>query len=670
MQESLLAGQVRVLESLAQGSPLEDVLTACLEYCEANSEDMLCSILLLDREGKHLRHGAAPSLPREYMDFIDGSGIGPAAGSCGTAAYRGEAVIVEDIATDPLWAGYRSAALPFGLRSCWSTPIFDKDRKVLGTFAIYYRKPGRPSEDHLLLIGSVTHIAGIAIACRRDEEEKRMIFERISDAFVALDASWRYIFVNARAGKLLGREPASLLGKRMWDEYPEIMEMNLRPTLERAMFEQQAVMLEEFFAPIGKWIEAHIYPSREGLSVYFCDVTNRKRAEEKQRQSEKLTAIGQLAGGIAHDFNNQLSVMLGYAGLLENRIADPELKRYAGSIVRAANRSGDLTRNLLSFSRQGRVENVPIDMHDLIGEVVELLTHSIDRRIAIRKEFEAGYAFVEGDPANMQNALLNLALNARDAMPEGGDLVFATRAAEIPALSTQGPSWKGEAWDPEDDLSDLTPGSYLRISVSDTGTGMTEEVRNRIFDPFFTTKPLGKGTGMGMASVFGTVKSHKGKILVDTRLGSGTAFHLFLPLAGTAKPPIGERRGAASTPPRGLQVLIVDDELQVRNLIADILKAGGHKVLDASGGRDGLRILEERWREIDLIILDMVMADIDGFETFQRIRRIHPDAKVIISSGYSPAGRIEALLEMGAKGFLQKPFVREELERMIAGAMD
>ena len=185
---------------------------------------------------------------------------------------------------------------------------------------------------------------------------------------------------------------------------------------------------------------------------------------------------------------------------------------------------------------------------------------------------------------------------------------------------------------------------------------MSDEVRNRMFEPFFTTKPVGKGTGMGMASVFGTVKSHKGKILVETRLGAGTVFDLFLPLAGMATLRMEEKREAAPTPPRGLRILVVDDEVQVRDLITDMLRAGGHKVLGALGGRDGLIIFQECWREIDLVILDMIMADIDGFETYQEIKNIHPDAKVILSIGLQPRGESRIAAGNGGQGVPAEAF--------------
>ena len=553
-RETLFNVQVQVLEKVATGAPLGEILDSSLRLCEEQSEEMLCSILLLDSQGKHLRHGAAPSLPAEYMRSIDGSAIGPCAGSCGTAAFRGQAVIVEDIETDPCWAEYRKLARPHGLRACWSTPIFDSHQKVLGTFAIYYRLPGRPTERHLELIGIITHLMSIAIT--------------------------------------------------------------------------------------------------------------RHQTEAALRQSEKMTAIGQLAGGIAHDFNNQLSIILGYAELLCSRLSQSDLIRFSEPIVIAAKRSGELTKNLLSFSRQGHFEKVLIDFHELIDEVLDLLGHTIDRRIVLKREFRADHAFVLGDPTRIQNAILNLALNARDAIADSGTILISTAVIEAdgsdPGNRQAGPTAAGET------MSALPFGTYLRVSVTDTGSGMTEETKSRIFEPFFTTKPAGKGTGLGLAAVFGTVKIHGGWISVDTRLGVGSAFHIYLPLAERKS----EAKGVvADQSPQGVRILVVEDELQVREMLDAMLSIEGHAVTTANGGNQALAIYGKRWRDIDLVILDMVMADMSGYETFFALQRINPSVKVLISSGYGSEGKVQDMLKNGALGLLQKPYLKGQLDMMIAKAL-
>jgi signal transduction histidine kinase/CheY-like chemotaxis protein len=464
--------------------------------------------------------------------------------------------------------------------------------------------------------------------------------------------------VNAKAGQLLNRKPADLFGKHIFTEFPG---GNYRKQFEKSLAEQTYVCLEEYYAPIGKWFETRVYPSADGVSVYFHDVTERRLDEERQRQSEKLTAIGHLAGGVAHDFNNQLAVILGYAGLLENRLTDPETKRFASAILRAANRSGDLTRNLLAFSRQGHYENVPVDLHELIIEVCDLLSHSLEKRIEVIRELDAPRAVVMGDPATLQNALLNLALNARDAMPNGGLLVFRTSALERPMMGN-GPGTL--PW--HRDLDDLPAGVWFHVEVRDTGTGMSDEARRHVFEPFFTTKPVGKGTGLGLASVFGTVKTHGGRITLESAPGRGTVFHLAFPAAAAAAEDARSPHGAPST--RSLKVLVVDDDAPVREIMKDMLRESGHVVREAGGGREALEIFRAS-ADIDLVILDLMMADMDGSATFAELALIRPQVPVVLSTGYPGDAKIPALMEAGVRGLLQKPYEKSQLDRMIAAVM-
>lgn len=503
-------GRLRVMESIANGAPLGDILEACLSFCESHSPGLIASILLLEN-GDTLRHGAAPRLPEAYIRAVDGSAIGPSAGSCGTAAFRGQPVFVADIATDPLWENYRQLALPHGLRSCWSTPILDGHQAVLGTFAIYYPEPGDPPDRHLALIGMVTHLAALAISRRREEVERRRIFERISDGFVALDRRWCYTYVNEKAGRMFGKDPESLVGRHIWTEFPEGVGQKFHQAYERALRDQVPERLEEYYPPYDRWFENRIYPSPEGLSIYFLDVTERRREEESRRSAEKLTSLGMLASGVAHDFNNHLSLILGYADLLADKLRDAELKPHVEAIVSAARISGELTRGLLTFARQSPLEAVPLDLHELILEALALAKAGLPPGIRVRPRLEAQRSQVLGDPAGLQNALLNLVFNARDAMPDGGE-IRVTTALEGPG-ALEGP-----------------PRNALRLTVADSGHGMSEAVRKRVFEPFFTTKPPGKGTGMGLASVFGTVQALGGRISVESAPGKGAAFHVLLPL--------------------------------------------------------------------------------------------------------------------------------------------
>jgi len=404
-----------------------------------------------------------------------------------------------------------------------------------------------------------------------------------------------------------------------------------------------------------RWHSSLALPQRDAHGAILkwfgstTDVTDRKRSEEALLQSQKMNAIGQLAGGVAHDFNNQLAVILGLAELLEHQVQDPELRECTDGILQAANRCRDLTKNLLAFSRKRQLERVAVDVHALIDETIRLLERSLDKRIKVARQLNAQRAVIRGDPSQLQNALLNLALNARDAMPHGGSITFSTELRE----------------------GDLPEGTYLSVCVSDTGTGMSDEVKSHIFEPFFTTKPVGQGTGMGMASVHGTVESHAGTIHVHSELGRGTAIRIDLPLAelqsarrDSARP----RRTSAS--PVGLRILVVDDESAVGNMLARSLEGAGHHVTVAASGEEALRCYADGGSAFDLVVLDVVMPGLGGAETFKRLRAIRSDAKIVLCSGFGAEGAADALLEAGARGLLQKPFEQHQLLAAIAATMD
>ncbi|MFW5882452.1 MAG: PAS domain S-box protein [Planctomycetota bacterium] len=415
--------------------------------------------------------------------------------------------------------------------------------------------------------------------------------------------------------------------------------------------------------PDGVWIDLRVIPilgsdSEVKLFVEWVrDITARKRAEQEHEElqaqilhTQKMDAIGQLAGGVAHDFNNQLTGVLGFASMLLKRLDDQHLKRYAEQIIASARRSSDLTQKLLAFSRKGQFQRIPVDVHRIINDTVEMLQHSIDKRIRILRHFDAQLARIVGDPSLLQNALLNLAVNARDAMSEGGEMTFTTTVATLEARTIPG--------------FELSSGRYLVVGVEDTGCGMSQEVQAHLFEPFFTTKEAGRGTGMGLASVFGTVKQHQGAITVYSESGLGTIFRLYLPLA---EQPVEAECG--DTPPRAmrsqLRILVVDDEDFVRDLVDEMLTDAGHRVTCAEDGVRAVERYRQDWPEIDLVILDMIMPGLDGRDTFRAMKAINPAIRAILASGYSLNEQSQAILAEGALGFVQKPFSPDELLRAV-----
>ncbi len=391
-----------------------------------------------------------------------------------------------------------------------------------------------------------------------------------------------------------------------------------------------------------------------GLTSVIRDVTERVRMQERLRQSEKMEAIGQLAGGIAHDFNNQLSGILGFADLLHTELAaDPELASYAEYIITGVKRSSTLTTQLLAFARKGKYLTESVDAHKIVREVVTLLERTIEKKIALRRHLDASPCVTQGDPAQLQNAVLNLAINARDAMPEGGEICFNTAVVTLDRQYCAHSQF------------DLQPGRFVRLSVTDTGVGIAREVQHRIFEPFFTTKEPGRGTGMGLAAVYGTVKSHAGAVSVYSEPGKGSTFNLYLPLS----PAVENVESTVETPLRPIRcegrVFVVDDEPLVRMAAVSILKRLGCSVITADDGREAVACYAREWDEIDLVILDLVMPQMDGRDTFRAMRDINPAVKVLLSSGFSINGEAQQMLDQGALGFIQKPFRAGDLGEKV-----
>jgi len=398
------------------------------------------------------------------------------------------------------------------------------------------------------------------------------------------------------------------------------------------------------------------------LQGTFQDITERKQAEQERkhleaqlRQAHKMEAVGQLAGGIAHDFNNILTAIMGNAELLKMDLPDgSEQSTSTDEIIKGAARAANLTRQLLAFARKGNREVTPVDIHNTVHQTVGILTHTIDRRIEIRLDLNASPSTVMGDPAQLQNALLNLGVNARDAMGDGGVLTFATRCMTLTRA------------DCDEHPYELTPGDFLEITVTDTGSGIDQKTQKKIFEPFFTTKEIGKGTGLGLAGVYGCVRSHDGSVSVSSKPNCGATFTILLPLANADAPAAGGAV-ASDQPIRGTgHVLVVDDEDSVREFVRTSLQNLGYTVSTCPDGAEGIDYYREHHQEIDLIILDLIMPRMSGQDAFGEIKRIDANAKVLVSSGFSHTQATRQMLDKGALGLLSKPFQITELAQAVA----
>ncbi len=383
------------------------------------------------------------------------------------------------------------------------------------------------------------------------------------------------------------------------------------------------------------------------------DVTAQKRSEEEFQQlqvrlqrTERMRAIGQLAGGVAHEFNNQLaSVFFFVDSVKKGTLGTRQLHRYADLLRNGAERISELTQKLLDFSRQGSPKREIFDVHDVLRESLDILEQTLGCRIRVVRELLAPHSILLGDRAQISSAVLNLAINARDAMAGVGTLTVSTVCVTLD----------------EEDCRRLPhengfgPGTYIRLSVADTGEGMDAVTRERIFEPFFTTKPVGKGTGLGLAVVYGTMTDHGGAITVDSERGKGTTFHLFLPLCDLPSPQDATPATTCEVVPGTGHLLLVDDEMLLRVLLRDQLEEIGYKVTECAGGREAIRVLSESPGAVDGLILDVAMPDLSGLETYRALRQIRQNLPTLVITGFANHPDVPLLMEEGANDLVPKP---------------
>jgi two-component system cell cycle sensor histidine kinase/response regulator CckA len=419
----------------------------------------------------------------------------------------------------------------------------------------------------------------------------------------------------------------------------------------------------------GRSYQAHVEPHHSpdgtitGTIGIALDITERKILEEHLRLSQKMEAVGRLAGGIAHEFNNLLACVLGYSELLLRQIGPGDSLRVPSEAIRkAAERGAILTRQILAFGRKQLLTPQVLDLNDLVSNLSDMLRHLLGEEIEMVILPEADLGRVEADPGQIEQAIMNLALNAREAMPRGGRLTIRTASvASLPAAGADGAGGHTPIWQlPE---ADVRPGPYVVLSVSDTGCGMDAETRAHIFEPFFTTKGCGEATGLGLATVFGIVKQSGGEIRVDSEPGSGTTFRIYLPRVEEAVPP---RAREEPLPATGSEtILLVEDEDAVRGLALHILESHGYRVLEARSGSEALAEAQRFEDPLHLVLTDVVMPGMSGREMAEQLQSQRPGIKVLYMSGYTDDAVIQrGALQQGA-GFLHKPFSPNALLRKI-----
>jgi PAS domain S-box-containing protein len=687
LRADLLArGQSQLLEQIAAGLELGAVLERIVRFTEAYGSGLTAAITVLAVDARELRLAAGPSLPAGLRDTLARVPLDPGAGLSALAVTRRERVVLPDLAADSR-EPWRAPLLAAGVSAALAMPLFAADGSLLGAFEAHLHRPHELGDGDCRLVELAGRLAEIAIARDRSQDALARGTQLLEQVLDNLPVG---VWVLDRDGRIMLGNPA---GRTIWggfrdiglDEYgayrgwwadsgePIAAEdwAAARAILKGETSLNEVINIETFDGA-QKTILNSAVPLRSlggdilGAILVNQDITDRRAAEsalrhseEQLRHAQKMEAVGQLAGGIAHDFNNLLTGILSYSELVlqELRPGDP-LRGDLEQIRHAGQRAAALTRQLLAFSRRQVLQPRVLSLNTTVSELDTMLRRLLGADVSIEAELDPGLWYVMADPGQLEQVLVNLVVNARDAMPEGGVVTITTANLQLHA---------------EDDArgNGVRPGSYVTLSVHDTGVGMDVPTQARIFDPFFTTKEPGKGTGLGLSTVYGIVEQSGGHIAVESAPGQGATFTIFLPRhepgPGFAVLGQADRRSL----PTGVEtLLLVEDEAAVRSSARRLLERHGYTVVEARHGRDALRIVEEGERRIDLVLTDLVMPEMGGRELAERLRARHPGIKVLFMSGYSERAVTSDGTMPPGTGFVEKPFTVEQLIRRTREILD
>ena len=512
----------------------------------------------------------------------------------------------------------------------------------------------------------ITELKQIEQALRTSEERFRATLDNSPSAVTLKGLDGRFQLSNRRFNTLFGFSAQEVVGKTSHDlfskEIADRIEALDREVLETGKViesEQERILPngEKYIALIGKFPVTGSDGELHGVGTISTDISAQKRFEQQLRESQKMEAVGQLAGGIAHDFNNMLQVIINRALFAKELLEISDgMNEHLDAIVEAGEHAADLTRQLLAFSRRSVMKSAPLNLNDLTANLMRMVGRIFGEQIEL--EFKPGpnLHYVNADPGMVEQVILNLCVNARDAMPEGGRIQIETRNfhADTAYCTPRG-------WD--------NPGDYVMMTVRDSGTGMTPEIKERIFEPFFTSKKVGEGTGLGLAMVYGIVRQHEGQMEVESAPGAGSTFKMLLPAVGELDQK--EESETVDDLPRGSEtILVVEDQPSVREIISRMLSSKGYHVLTACDGEEAVLVFKDHANEISLVLLDMVLPKLSGREALEQIRGIRADAAVLFSTGYSPDTVDKEFLGGNGLRLIQKPYAPTELLKTVREVID
>ena len=505
---------------------------------------------------------------------------------------------------------------------------------------------------------------------KQSEQWLSIVLNSIGDAVIATDTAGLIKFINPIAESLTGWKQNEALNMKINQVFKVRGEENnskIRDPIKRVLkkgivinFSTHTLLITRYGNEVP--IDSSASPILDekgkinGAVLVFRDITEKYKLEKQLTQAQKMESIGLMAGGVAHDFNNILAAILGYASFMKIKLnIDDANYKYVETIERSAQRGAELTSQLLTFTRGGKQDIKPINLNNIVFETVKIIKSTFDKAIEIETHLFDGLTSVRADEVQIQQLLMNLCVNARDAMPQGGKLIVETDMTFIHDHDTS--FYMG-----------VKTGSYVTLSVKDTGIGMDKDTLEKIFDQFFTTKEKGKGPVLGLSMVYGVVKNHGGFERVTSEPGKGTNFKIYFPAGDILEE---GSKSVTKKPQEGNEViLVVDDEESILMFVRDVLEAYGYTVFLAANGEEAVNIFENTKDKIDLVILDMVMPKMGGLQTYIKLKMINPKIRAFLSSGYSPDGQAREILERGVNGFLQKPYEMNDLLIKVRDVLD